>query len=104
MTLPSARRISDLGHHGELPWHRKRRFIFMRPMFCWIIIGVVLSATGIAAAQAPAAQAQAAQAPQPSSAGVDSVMAYAGTWKVHGEHFATAYSQVGKEDKTLRND
>ena len=63
-----------------------------------------ISGTGIAAAQAQAAQAQAAQAPQQSPAGVEAVMAYAGTWKVHGEHFATAYSQVGKEDKTLRND
>ena len=31
-------------------------------------------------------------------------MNYAGTWKVHGERFLTAYSQEGKEDKTLRND
>ena len=76
----------------------------MRRIFSWIMIGVVLSGTGIAAAQAQAAQAQAAQAPQQSPAGVDAIMAYAGTWKVHGEHFATAYSQVGKEDKTLRND
>ena len=76
----------------------------MRRIFSWIMIGVVLSGTGIAAAQAQAAQAQAAQAPQQSPAGVEAVMAYAGTWKVHGEHFATAYSQVGKEDKTLRND
>ena len=46
-----------------------------------------------------------AQAPQqPPAAGIDAIMAYAGTWNVHGEHFATAYSQAGKEDKTLRND
>jgi len=46
----------------------------------------------------------AAQAPQQPLAGIDAIMVYAGTWKVHGEHFATAYSQAGKEDKTLRND
>ena len=31
-------------------------------------------------------------------------MAYAGTWKVNGERFATAHSDVGKDDTTLRND
>src|ERR1700739_1596847 len=46
----------------------------------------------------------AAQAPEQPPAGVDAIMAYAGTWKVHGEHFTTAYSQAGKEDRTLRND
>jgi len=44
------------------------------------------------------------QAPQQPQAGIDAVMAYSGTWKVHGERFLTAYSQPGKEDKTLRND
>jgi hypothetical protein len=75
----------------------------MRCTTLWIAIGIALSVTGSAGAQAPAAQSS----QQPSSespGGVDAVMAYAGTWKVHGEHFATAYSQVGKEDKTLRND
>src|ERR1700739_3617076 len=60
----------------------------------WIVIGLFVFAAGSAAAQTP---------PQP-PAGVDVIMAYAGTWKVHGERFLTAYSQAGKEDKTLRND
>ncbi|MGC1425016.1 MAG: hypothetical protein WA354_22445 [Terracidiphilus sp.] len=46
----------------------------------------------------------AAQAPPQPPTGTDAIMVYAGTWKVHGERFATAYSQAGKEDKTLRND
>lgn len=54
----------------------------------------------------------AAQAPQPppvigqpqSPAGVDAIMSYTGTWKVQGERFATAHSDAGKEDTTLRND
>jgi hypothetical protein len=43
-------------------------------------------------------------AEQQPSAGIDAVMAYAGTWKVTGERFTTAHSDVGKEDTTLRND
>jgi len=54
----------------------------------------------------------AAQAPQPPpkvdvqqpTAGIDAIMAYAGTWKVTGERFATQYNSAGKEDTTLRND
>ncbi len=54
----------------------------------------------------------AAQAPQPPpkidvqqpTAGVDAIMIYSGTWKVHGERFATAYTTAGKEDSTLQND
>lgn len=53
-----------------------------------------------------------AQAPQPPptvalqqpSAGIDAIMAYAGTWKVQGERFATEHSDAGKENTTLRND
>lgn len=41
---------------------------------------------------------------QPETGGIDTVMAYAGTWKVNGERFATAHSDAGKEDSTLRND
>jgi hypothetical protein len=43
-------------------------------------------------------------AEQAPTAGIDAVMAYAGTWKVQGERFATAYSDAGKEESTLRND
>jgi hypothetical protein len=65
------------------------------------IVVIALSALGVAA-QAP--QQAPAGAPQQAPAGIDAVMIYAGTWKVHGERFLTAYSQAGKEDKTLRND
>lgn len=41
---------------------------------------------------------------QETTGGIDAVMAYAGTWKVNGERFATAHSDAGKEDTTLRND
>ena len=60
----------------------------------WIVIGLFVFAAGSAAPQT-------AQQPP---AGIDAIMACAGTWKVHGEHFLTAYSQAGKEEKTLRND
>ena len=41
---------------------------------------------------------------QPPPPGIDAIMAYAGTWKVSGERYATAHSDAGKEDTTLRND
>jgi hypothetical protein len=41
---------------------------------------------------------------QQSTGGIDAVMAYAGTWKVNGERFATAHSDAAREDTTLRND
>ena len=41
---------------------------------------------------------------QEATGGIDAVMAYAGTWKVTGERFATAHSDGSKEDSTLRND
>ena len=76
---------------------------------------IALCAVG-AAAQAPqptqapqqppaqAAQQAPAQGTQEGPAGIDAITAYAGTWKVQGERFATAYSQAGKEERTLRND
>ena len=75
----------------------------MHRLFLWIAIGIVLGVTGGVGAQAPATQPP-QQSTSGSTGGVDAIMAYAGTWKVHGEHFATAYSQVGSEDKTLHND
>lgn len=66
----------------------------MRPIAPWIGVGILAFAGTFAAAQTP----------QQPAAGIDTIMNYAGTWKVHGEHFATAYSQAGSEDKTLRND
>ncbi len=38
------------------------------------------------------------------SGGIDTIQAYAGTWKTQTEHFDTAYSKAGKESSTLRND
>lgn len=35
---------------------------------------------------------------------IDTISAYAGTWKIDTEHFATPYSKVGKESTTVRND
>ncbi len=35
---------------------------------------------------------------------VDRILAYAGTWKVETESFATPYSKVGREERTLVND
>ena len=59
-----------------------------------------------AAQQAPAQAAQqaTAQTAEQGPAGIDAITVYAGTWKVQGERFATAYSQAGKEDRTLHND
>ena len=76
----------------------------MQRLFLWIAIGIVLGVTGAAGAQAPATQPAQQSTSGSTGGGVDAIMAYAGTWKVHGEHFATAYSQVGSEDKTLHND
>ena len=73
----------------------------------WIWIGMI--ALG-AAAQAPQPTQALQQPPAPAQdaqqgpAGIDAITAYAGTWKVQGERFATAYSQAGKEERTLRND
>ena len=75
-----------------------------------IWIGMIaLCAIGVAAQapqQAPAVapQQQPAQAAEQGPGGIDVITMYCGTWKVQGEHFATAYSQVGKEEETLRND
>ena len=41
---------------------------------------------------------------QQPTGGIDAIMAYAGTWKGKGERFATAHSDAGKDDTTLRND
>jgi hypothetical protein len=81
----------------------------MRRYVSSIWIGMIALCALGAAAQAPTptaqapqqSQAQAAQQPPP---GLDAIKMYSGTWKVQGERFATAYSQAGKEEKTLRND
>jgi hypothetical protein len=66
----------------------------MRRLASCISIGIVFFTTWAAAAQTPT------QTPT----GIDTIMAYAGTWKVHGERFQTQHSDAGKEDTTLRND
>ena len=75
----------------------------MRRFIPFLLLGTVsLYCVGIAAAQNDRKPPTVAvQAP---TGGIDAVMAYAGTWKVSGERFATAHSDAGKEDTTLRND
>ena len=76
----------------------------------WIWIGMIALCAVGAAAQAPQPTQALQQPPAPAQdaqhgpAGIDAITAYAGTWKVQGERFATAYSQAGKEERTLRND
>jgi hypothetical protein len=68
-----------------------------------VVIGMTaVFALGLAAAQTP--QPPPKVALQQATGGIDAIMAYAGTWMVQGERFATAYSDAGKEDSTLRND
>ena len=75
----------------------------MRRIASSLVIGILgVFALGSVAAQSP-------QPPpkvdlQQSTAGIDAIMAYSGTWKIKGERFATAHSDAGKEDTTLRND
>jgi hypothetical protein len=74
-----------------------RRFTFS------LAIGMMaVFVLGSAAAQAP--QPPPTVVPQQPTAGIDAIMVYAGTWKVQGDRFATAHSDAGKEDTTLRNE
>ena len=63
---------------------------------------IAVSAIGLAGAQDARKPPVVGQ--QQPTAGIDAIMAYAGTWKVQGERFATAHSDAGKEESTLRND
>jgi hypothetical protein len=75
----------------------------MRRLVSLLAIGyITLFAIGISAAQDAHKPPMIAE--QQPTAGIDAVMEYAGTWKVQGERFATAHSNAGKEDTTLRND
>ena len=75
----------------------------MHRMTSSFVIGMLfLFALGTAAAQAP--QPPPKVTDQQATTGIDAIMAYAGTWKVKGERFATPHSDAGKEDTTLRND
>ena len=67
------------------------------------VTGIVVAfALGSAAAQLPQPPPK-VDVQQP-TAGIDAIMAYAGTWKVSGEQFATPYSAASKEETTLRNE
>jgi len=75
----------------------------MRQIFSCLMLGTLaVSVVGFADAQE--AHKPPTVVPQQATAGVDALMAYAGTWKVQGTRFATAHSDAGKEDTTLRND
>jgi hypothetical protein len=75
----------------------------MHRIASFFAIGIAAAvATGSAAAQAPQPPPKVVQ--QQAGAGIDVILSYAGTWKVQGERFATAHSDAGKEDTTLRND
>ena len=74
----------------------------LRSANCLAIAFIFLAASGFASAQAPRTPPKIAD--QQPTAGIDAVMAYAGTWKVEGERFATPHSDPGKENSTLRND
>jgi hypothetical protein len=56
----------------------------------WYFVCVVLCASTVIAAE--------------SSAGIDKVVGYKGTWKIEIEHFNTRLSKAAKESTTLRND
>ena len=75
----------------------------MRRMTSLLAIGILaIAAVGVGAAQDQ--RKPPTVAVQQSGGSIDTVMAYSGTWKVQGERFATAHSDAGKEDTTLRND
>jgi hypothetical protein len=73
-----------------------------RPTFYLGIAIISVLAAGSSAAQND--RKPPTVAVQQPTGGIDAIMAYAGTWKVSGERFATAHSDSGKEDSTLRND
>lgn len=75
----------------------------MRRIASLLAVGTMaLCLPGLASAQTP--KEPPTVAVQQPTAGIDAIMAYAGTWKVQGERFATAHSDAGKEEATLRND
>ena len=75
----------------------------MRRISSYLVLGtMVASMVGFCGAQE--AHKPPKVVAQQATAGVDAIMAYAGTWKVEGTRFATAHSDAGKEDTTLRND
>src|SRR6185503_11923472 len=75
----------------------------MRRIFLAIAIGVIAELAGGAGLAQNDRKPPTVAVQQPTG-GIDVIMTYAGTWKVNGERFATAHSDAGKEDNTLRND
>lgn len=71
----------------------------MRCFSSLLVIGLTVVFAGAQETRKPPVVGQ-----QEPTAGIDAVMAYAGTWKVQGERMATAYSDAGKEESTLRNE
>jgi hypothetical protein len=71
----------------------------MRRFLVFLVMGLAAFFAGAQETRKPPVVGQ-----QQPTAGIDPIMAYAGTWKVQGERFATAFSDAGKEESTLRND
>lgn len=75
----------------------------MRRFISSLVTALIL-VSALDSARAQEARKPPLAAQQQPTAGIDAIMAYAGTWKVSGERFTTAHSDAGKEDSTLRND
>ena len=75
------------------------RHLIPSHLFGWVLLSLATLGLAQTDRKPPTVAVQ-----QPAAGGVDRVMAYAGTWKVNGERFATAHSDAGREESTLRND
>ena len=75
------------------------RHLIPSHLFGWVLLSLATLGLAQTDRKPPTVEVQ-----QPAAGGVDRVMAYAGTWKVNGERFATAHSDAGREESTLRND
>ena len=72
----------------------------MRRIWCLLALAAILLKPGLPQQVRPA---QLAHAPEESPTGVDSIIAYAGTWKITSERFKTAHSEPASETSTLHN-
>jgi hypothetical protein len=77
--------------------------LHMSRIACSFVAGMVVFLSVGSAVSQSAITPEKVDVQQP-TAGIDAVMAYAGTWKVQGERFTTPYSTAGKEETTLRNE
>lgn len=75
----------------------------MRRFTSTLVVGFTIAAP-VSFTRAQEAHKPPVVAFQKATTGIDAIMAYAGTWKINGERFATTHSDAGKEDNTLRND